>query len=101
LGGNDDCGQMSAWYLFSAMGFYPVAPGNNMYSLGSPLVDKAEITLEKGNLFTVETVNQSKENVYVSKVELNGKEIKDYQIRHSDIINGGTLTFYMSDKAKK
>ncbi|SMC67797.1 alpha-1,2-mannosidase, putative [Moheibacter sediminis] len=96
LGGNDDCGQMSAWYMFSAMGFYPVAPGSDWYSLGSPLVDKASINLENGKTFTVESINQSKENVYVKKVELNGKEIKDYKLKHSDIVNGGKLVFYMS-----
>lgn len=96
LGGNDDCGQMSAWYMFSAMGFYPVAPGSDWYSLGSPLVDKASINLENGKTFTVETINQSKENVYVKKVELNGKEIKDFKLKHSDIVNGGKLVFYMS-----
>lgn len=101
LGGNDDCGQMSAWYLFSSMGFYPVAPGSAMYSLGSPLVDKAEIHLENGKTFTIKTVNQSKANVFVRKVELNGKEIKDFQLPHSAITDGGTLTFYMSDKPKK
>lgn len=101
LGGNDDCGQMSAWYLFSALGFYPVAPGSEIYSLGSPLVDKATINLENGKTFTVEAKNQSKKNVYVKKVLLHGKEIKDFQLHHADIIQGGTLTFWMSDKPKK
>jgi len=101
LGGNDDCGQMSAWYIFSALGFYPVAPGNDTYSLGSPLVNEAKIRLENGKTFTVEAINQNKENVYVRKAELNGKEIKDYQIHHSDIVNGGKLTFYMSPKPTK
>jgi len=101
LGGNDDCGQMSAWYIFSALGFYPVAPGSENYSLGSPLVDEAIIRLENGKTFTVKTVNQSKENVYVQKAELDGEEIKDYRIRHSDIVNGGELIFYMSDKIEK
>lgn len=101
LGGNDDCGQMSAWYIFSALGFYPVAPGNDSYSLGSPLINKAVIQLENGNIFIVQAVNQSKENVYVQKVELNGKEIKDYTLKHSDIENGGKLVFFMNDKPTK
>jgi predicted alpha-1,2-mannosidase len=101
LGGNDDCGQMSAWYMFSAIGFYPVAPGNDEYALGSPLVDNATFQLENGKTFKVETVNQSKKNVYVQKVLLNGKEIKNFSIKHSDIVNGGTLTFYMAAKPKK
>lgn len=75
--------------------------GSEYYSLGSPLVDKAEIHLENRNIFTANTVNQSKSNMYVSKVLLNGKEIKDYQLHHSDITHGGTLTFFMSDKPRK
>ncbi|RZK20522.1 MAG: glycoside hydrolase family 92 protein [Pedobacter sp.] len=101
LGGNDDCGQMSAWYMFSAMGFYPVAPGSDVYSLGSPLVNNAVIKLENGKTFTVEAVKQSDKNVYVQKVLLNGKEITNHQIKHADITNGGKLTFYMSAKPKK
>ncbi|WP_316808853.1 GH92 family glycosyl hydrolase [Pedobacter agri] len=101
LGGNDDCGQMSAWYMFSAMGFYPVAPGSDVYSLGSPLVNNAVINLENGKTFTVEAIKQSDKNVYVQKVLLNGKEITNHQIKHADITNGGKLTFYMSAKPKK
>ncbi|TBO40544.1 GH92 family glycosyl hydrolase [Pedobacter kyonggii] len=101
LGGNDDCGQMSAWYMFSSLGFYPVAPGSDVYSLGSPLVNNAVINLENGKTFTVEAIKQSDKNVYVEKVLLNGKEITDYKIKHADITNGGKLTFYMSAKPKK
>ncbi|KQN34932.1 sugar hydrolase [Pedobacter sp. Leaf41] len=101
LGGNDDCGQMSAWYMFSAMGFYPVAPGSDVYSLGSPLVNNAVINLENGKTFTVEAIKQSDKNVYVQKVMLNGTEITNHQIKHTDITNGGKLTFYMSAKPKK
>jgi predicted alpha-1,2-mannosidase len=101
LGGNDDCGQMSAWYMFSAMGFYPVAPGSDVYSLGSPLVNNAVIHLENGKTFTVEALKQSSKNVYVEKVLLNGKEITNHMIKHSDITNGGKITFYMTSKPKK
>ncbi|WP_167356528.1 GH92 family glycosyl hydrolase [Pedobacter soli] len=101
LGGNDDCGQMSAWYMFSSLGFYPVAPGSEVYSLGSPLVNHAVINLENGKTFTVEAIKQSDKNVYVEKVLLNGKEITDHKIKHADITNGGKLTFYMSAKPKK
>jgi predicted alpha-1,2-mannosidase len=101
LGGNDDCGQMSAWYMFSSLGFYPVAPGSDVYSLGSPLVNNALINLENGKTFTVEAIKQSDKNVYVEKVLLNGKEITDHKIKHADITNGGKLTFYMSAKPKK
>nr|WP_315424465.1 GH92 family glycosyl hydrolase [uncultured Pedobacter sp.] len=101
LGGNDDCGQMSAWYMFSSLGFYPVAPGSDVYSLGSPLVNNAVINLENSKTFTVEAIKQSDKNVYVEKILLNGKEITDHKIKHSDITNGGKLTFYMSAKPKK
>ncbi|WP_457270362.1 GH92 family glycosyl hydrolase [Pedobacter sp. UYEF25] len=101
LGGNDDCGQMSAWYMFSSLGFYPVAPGSDEYSLGSPSVDNASLQLENGKKFTVQAVNQSDKNVYVDKVTINGKEIKNHILKHSDIVSGGKLVFYMSSKPKK
>jgi len=100
LGGNDDCGQMSAWYMFSSLGFYPVAPGSDEYSLGSPSVKSAVLALENGKTFTVEALNQSDKNVYVSKVLLNGKEHKGLTIKHSDIVNGGKITFVMTGKIK-
>jgi predicted alpha-1,2-mannosidase len=101
LGGNDDCGQMSAWYLFSTLGFYPVAPGATVYQLGSPAISKAVLQLENKNTFTVEAINQSDKNVYVQKVILNGKQLEQPTITHEDIMKGGTLTFYMTDKPKK
>jgi predicted alpha-1,2-mannosidase len=101
LGGNDDCGQMSAWYIFSSLGFYPVAPGSDEYSLGSPAVKSAVLSLENGKTFTVDAVNQSDKNVYVQKVLLNGTAITNHTIKHSDITNGGKLTFYMSSKPSK
>jgi len=100
LGGNDDCGQMSAWYMFSSLGFYPVSPGSDEYSLGSPAVKNAVLTLENGKTFTVEAINQSDKNIYVSKVLLNGQPISSHSIKHDDIIKGGKLTFYMSSKPK-
>ena len=93
LCGNDDAGQMSAWYIFSALGFYPVLPGSDWYSLGSPLVKEATINLENGNTFMVKTVNQSPENIYVEKITLNGKEHNYLTISHKDIINGGEIVF--------
>jgi len=101
LGGNDDCGQMSAWYMFSSMGFYPVAPGSDEYSLGSPAVKSAVIKLDNGKTFSIEAINQSDKNVYVQKVLLNGTPITTHTIKHSDITNGGKLTFYMSSKPGK
>ena len=101
LGGNDDCGQMSAWYIFSSLGFYPVAPGSTEYALGSPLVNKAGISLENGKTFTVEAINQGAKNVYVQKVMLNGQPLEKPFITHDDIINGGKLVFFMGPKPKK
>jgi predicted alpha-1,2-mannosidase len=98
LGGNDDCGQMSAWYLFSSLGFYPVAPASNEYWLGSPAVNAAKINLENGKTFTIKTINQSPKNVYVKKVTLNGTDITNKRLKHTDIINGGELVFYMTAK---
>lgn len=101
LGGNDDFGQMSAWYIFSSLGFYPVAPGSDEYALGSPLVKKAVFNLDNGKTFEVETVNQSDKNVFVSKVLLNGKQLDKPFLKHADVINGGKITFYMSAKPNK
>jgi len=96
LSGNDDCGQMSAWYIFSALGFYPVAPGSGMYDLGSPLVKEATLNLENGRTFTVSALNQGPENVYVKKIELNGLKLDRQYITHDEIMNGGKLVFYMA-----
>ncbi|MCL7988115.1 GH92 family glycosyl hydrolase [Sphingobacterium sp. lm-10] len=101
LGGNDDCGQMSAWYLFSSMGFYPVAPGSQDYWLGSPLVKSASVKLENGKTFEVTATNQSDKNVYVQEVRLNGKPLKGYILKHADIVNGGKLEFKMGAKPNK
>ena len=101
LGGNDDCGQMSAWYILSSLGFYPVAPGNDQYSLGSPAVEAATLHLENGNTFVIKAKNQSDKNVYVQKVALNGKILDRNYITHSEIMNGGELVFYMSSKHRK
>lgn len=96
--GNEDCGQMSAWYIFSSMGFYPVNPANGIYDIGSPVLKKAVIHLAAGKNFTVLTKNPSKTNVYVQSVKLNGKPYNKTQITHSDIMNGGTLEFTMGSK---
>jgi len=101
LGGNDDCGQMSAWYIFTSLGFYPVCPGSTEYILGSPAVKSAVLQLENGKTFTVEAPNQSETNVYVQKVTLNGKPVMSNSITHEDIMNGGKLVFTMGAKPKK
>jgi len=91
---------MSAWLLFSSLGFYPVAPASGQYQLGSPAIKTAILKLENGKSLSIEAKNQSDKNVYVQKVELNGKEIKEKYITHSEIVNGGKLIFTMSDKPK-
>ncbi|WP_454059992.1 GH92 family glycosyl hydrolase [Elizabethkingia ursingii] len=101
LGGNDDTGQMSAWYILSSLGFYPVAPGSEDYAIGSPAIKNAVLALENGKNFEIEAIDQSPKNVYVKKILLNGKEIKNFTLKHSDIINGGKIVFYMSNKSKK
>ena len=98
LCGNDDCGQMSAWYIFSSMGFYPVCPGSDQYSLGSPLVKEATLRLENGKSFKIKTVNQSSENVFVDRVTLNGKKLDRLYITHGEIMSGGELVFYMEER---
>jgi predicted alpha-1,2-mannosidase len=100
LGGNDDTGQMSAWYIFSSMGFYPVAPGSADYSLGSPSVNNAVIRVGDGKTFNIVVKNQSEKNVYVQKMTLNGKPYNKLSITQQDIMNGGEMVFYMSAKHK-
>jgi len=104
LSGNDDCGQMSAWYIFSSMGFYPVTPGSPVYALGSPLFRKATIKLSqpyKNGPFTVIARNQSAANIYVQSATLNGKPLREPFIRHEDIANGSTLVFVMGAQPNK
>ena len=101
LGGNDDAGQMSAWYIFSSLGFYPVSPGSDQYWLGSPSVQSAKLNLENGKTFLVETVNQGDKNVYVKKVMLNDQVITRRYITHEEIMKGGKITFVMSAKPVK
>src|SRR5699024_1980553 len=94
LHGNDDTGQMSAWYSLSSLGFYPVAPGSEEYAIGSPAVKKAVLNLKSGKTLTIKAIDQSPENVYVEKVLLNGEEIKDFTLTHRQLMAGGQLKFY-------
>ena len=98
LCGNDDAGQMSAWYIFSALVFYLVFPGSDEYQCGSPIVKSAKINLENGKKLMIKTENQSEENVYVSKILVNGRQVKNHILKHSDIANGGEIIFVMSAK---
>lgn len=96
--GNDDCGQMSAWYVFSAMGFYPVNPADGRYIIGSPLLDECTLKLAGNKEFHIRTIRKSPEDIYIQSVTLNGKKHKDFFITHQDIMNGGTMVFKMGKK---
>lgn len=99
--GNEDCGQMSAWYIFSSLGFYPVNPSNSAYVFGSPLHKEATINLPNGRKFTVKAANNSKENIYIQSVTLNGRPYEKSFITHGDIIKGGILEFIMGPTPNK
>lgn len=96
LCGNEDCGQMSAWYVFSAMGMYPVNPASGRYDFGSPILDEVTIPLDNGKTFTIIAHNNSAENKYIERIQLNGKAYQQHFIEHQDIVNGGRLEFFMT-----
>lgn len=95
LCGNEDCGQMSAWFVMSALGFYPVTPGSAYYSIGSPLFDETRIHLENGKEFIIKAENNSTSNIYIQSAKLNGKKYDKSYFYHNDLVNGGTLIFEM------
>ncbi len=99
--GNEDCGQMSAWYVLSSLGFYPVFPASQEYVFGSPIFDRATISLPGGKKFTIETENNSPDNIYIQEIELNGKKYKNSTINHRQIMSGGLLKFVMGNKPVK
>ncbi len=99
--GNEDCGQMSAWHIMSALGFYQVNPSNGVFVFGSPSFTKATINLPGGKKFVIDAKNNSKENIYISKARLNGKAYDNAFITYEDIMKGGTLQFQMSAKPNK
>jgi len=101
LCGNDDCGQMSAWYIFSAMGFYPVNPCGGEYVIGAPQLEEVIIDLPDRKQFTVKAINLSETNKYVGTVLLNGKPLKGFILHHSDIMKGGLLEFVMKSQPDK
>lgn len=101
LCGNEDCGQMSAWYVLSSMGFYPVCPGDNQYAIGSPIFDKVTIHLGNGKQFVITSKNQSDKNIYITSAKLNGKKLKKSYLTYSDIKNGAKLDFVMNDQPNK
>ncbi len=99
--GNEDCGQMSAWYIMSSLGFYPVCPGSGEYLIGSPLFKKATISLTNEKTLVILTQNHAPKNIYVQQVLLNGKEIEKNFITHKQIMNGGELIFVMGSRPNK
>ena len=103
--GNDDCGQISAWYVWSAMGLYPVNPANGIYVIGSPLVEKATLHLDpkfyKGGEFTVIAHNVSRQNGYIQSAKLNGQPLERPWITHEEIVRGGKLEFEMDIQPNK
>lgn len=101
LCGDEDNGQTSAWYVFSALGFYPVCPGTGEYAIGSPLFRKAVLNLENGGTFVIEAPANGAENVYILGAELNGKSWTKNFIRHEDVMKGGTLVFRMGDEPNR
>jgi len=100
LCGNEDCGQMSAWLVMSAMGFYPVTPGTEVYAIGNPMFEKMTIHLENAKVFTVKA-NVSKKNIYIQSAKLNGVNYSKSYITQSDIMKGGELVFVMDNKPSK
>ncbi len=101
LSGNEDCGQMSAWYVLSSMGFYPVNPANGNYVFGSPLFDEVELVLPKGKRLKVIAQNNSSENIYIQSIKLNGASYTKSYISHDNIMQGGELKFMMGAKPNK
>jgi predicted alpha-1,2-mannosidase len=101
LSGNEDCGQMSSWYILSSLGFYPVNPSNGVYVFGSPVFDNVKIDLGNNKSFTVKTVNNSQKNIYIQSVKLNGIDYKNAYITHKDIIKGGEIEFKMGPNPNK
>ncbi|MBK7094925.1 MAG: GH92 family glycosyl hydrolase [Saprospiraceae bacterium] len=95
LSGNEDCGQMSAWYVLSSIGFYQVCPGNTQFAIGCPLFKEAKIQLENGKTFTVKTINRNDKNIYIQYAYLNGRKYNKSFLDYNDIMNGGTLEIKM------
>ena len=98
LGGNEDCGQMSAWYIWSSMGLYPMNPASTEYQFGRPLFDKVTMHLPNGKTFTIIAKNVSKDNKYIQSVKLNGKEYTKWSLSHQELLSGGELVFEMTNK---
>lgn len=99
--GNDDCGEMSAWYIFGALGFYPVNPASGEYIIGTPMLEEATIHLPDGKTFAIKAPRKKGNEIYIRSIKLNGKKYTKNYITHQDILNGGTLEFVMSATPQK
>ena len=99
--GNDDCGEMSAWYIFGALGFYPVNPASGEYIISTPMLEKATIHLPDGKTFAIKAPRKKGNEIYIRSIKLNGKKYTKNYITHQDILNGGTLEFVMSATPQK
>lgn len=99
--GNDDCGEISAWYVLSAMGFYPVNPANGVYAIGCPILESATIEVGDGKTFKVSAPKKSADEIYIQSAKLNGKTYDSSFIRHDDIVKGGTIEFKMGKTPSK
>ena len=100
LCGNEDCGQMSAWYVFSAMGFYPVNPVSGRYEIGTPLFPEIKLHLANGKTFTVFAPNVNKENIYIQSIKVDGQPYDKTYLTHEQIMSGATVEFEMSNTPK-
>ena len=99
--GDEDNGQTSAWYVFSAMGFYPVCPGTDEYVFGSPLFDRITVTMEDGKKLVLDAPGNTDENIYVNEIILNGKKYEKNYIKHSDLQKGGKIIYKMNNTPNK
>jgi len=99
--GEEDNGQMSAWYVFSALGFYPLCPGSNQFVWGSPLFEEARLTFENGKTLTIKAQDNQPDHVFVNQLQLNGKEVTNNWVANEDLVNGGQITCFMSDTPNK
>lgn len=101
LSGNEDCGQMSAWYVFSAIGIYPYNPASGTYQIGSPIFNEVKIKVTNNKFFTIKASNVSDKNIYIQSATLNGKEFNKTLLKHEEILKGGTLHFVMGEVPNK
>ena len=97
MAGNEDCGQMSAWFCMSALGLYAVDPVSARYDIGTPLFDRVEIKVGGGRTLAIEAKRQSPKSMYVGSVEWNGQRIEGLSVAHTQLVQGGTLVFHLSD----